>query len=302
MLVVLAILLGGASLVWIDRKGDRDAYAAAEAFLQGNLRVREVFGPNPEVVRTGGSVLGSQVLNWNGTITGNGVEAVVRVGMNRPTQDTLWTATRAAYKTAEGEWQPMHERQPPPSPPAAPENAESVVAERAWRFLRGARSPRLPTPGDPIPVLDHPVHGHVRSLSREVGLEAALVFADSAARILHNDLLKSYARAAAYQAAGSAGVGAELMKQWIQRNGSDSQAWTGLARLYYDAGAYLQAIDATHNAVAANPTNGEALVTAGLTYFKLRDRSRALESYRRACELQSTAGCELERSLRNSRE
>jgi tetratricopeptide (TPR) repeat protein len=301
-LLLFACIAGGGVLVFLDRMGDRAAYAAAEEFLKDNPQVRDVFGPNPEMRRTGGAVLGGQVLNWSGKLTGNGVDAVVRVGMNRPTPDDAWRPTRARYRIANGEWRSLHAREGEPPSPAAAVDTKSIVEEQAWRYLRAAQRPHAPTAQNPIPALDHPIHGVVVNLSREVGLNTALVYADSAGALLGNDLLRTYALAVAYKAVDSASVGAELIRRWLERNGDDSQGWTALARLYHDAGAYSSAINATYRATAANPSNGEALVSRGLTYFKAGDRSRSLEAYARACELHSVLGCEMERSLRNSRE
>ena len=300
LLFMLVAILGGGALIGLDRLGDRRAYEAAERHLLDSERIRLIFGEEAVAERTGGSVMAGKVLNWNGNIRGAGYIAKARVGMNRQSTDESWRTTRAGFQLPGSDWVDAYAPSAVSEP--APRSTEpSIVEQRAWRFLSTGTAAPAPSPGNPVPVLHHPLPGHVRSLVRAGSAELAFTFADSAGRVIGDDLLRTWAIAVAFEETGQPLRGAELMRDWIDTHPPNSQAWSGIARLYQDATWYPHAVEATSRAIAIDSTNGDAFLFQGLAYFNLGERQSALDSYRQACRRQDVLGCEMERSLAASR-
>lgn len=94
--------------------------------------------------------------------------------------------------------------------------------------------------------------------------------------------------AAATQTAGAGGGGAPMMaeinalKERVQKDPKDVQAWSRLANIYQDAGMFEQAIQFYQRAVDLAPTNANVLTDLGICYQELKQFDKALDLLERA--------------------
>jgi Tfp pilus assembly protein PilF len=94
--------------------------------------------------------------------------------------------------------------------------------------------------------------------------------------------------AAATQTAGAGGGGAPMMaeinslKERVQKDPKDVQAWSRLANIYQDAGMFEQAIQFYQRAVDLAPTNANVLTDLGICYQEIKQFDKALDLLERA--------------------
>jgi len=85
------------------------------------------------------------------------------------------------------------------------------------------------------------------------------------------------------QAAGGAGGGAPMMaeinalKESVQKDPKDVQAWTRLANIYQDSGMFEPAIEFYKRASDLLPDNANILTDMGICYQELQQYDKALE-------------------------
>jgi tetratricopeptide (TPR) repeat protein len=88
--------------------------------------------------------------------------------------------------------------------------------------------------------------------------------------------------------APSAGGGAPMMaeinalKERLQKDPKDVQAWSRLANIYQDAGMFQSALDFYKRAVEILPTNADLLTDMGICYQELKQYDAALGALERA--------------------
>lgn len=85
-------------------------------------------------------------------------------------------------------------------------------------------------------------------------------------------------------AGGGAPMLAEInaLKERIQKDPKDAQAWTRLANIYQDAGMFEPAIEFYNRAIELVPDNANLLTDLGICYQEVRQFERALELLERA--------------------
>ena len=87
---------------------------------------------------------------------------------------------------------------------------------------------------------------------------------------------------------GSGGGGAPMMaeinalKERVQADPKDAQAWTRLGNLYQDAGMFQPAIEFYQRAIELVPNDANLLTDLGICYQGVKQFDRALESLERA--------------------
>jgi tetratricopeptide (TPR) repeat protein len=278
----------------MDQVGDRNAYQAAEQHLRQGAEVRRVFGANAALERTGGSVMAGQVVNWNGIVRGNGLEAKAAVGMHRKAGADSWTATRAKFQLAGEGWRdayiPVYAATPSQQAIAKPAS-NAFWLERGWRLLERFSKP---SPREYLRSGSHPLITHTLEIARLPGADAALLFADSAGRLFNDDLLAAYAgaRALAYVLERPADA-TTRMQRYVGTHPSISDGWAGLAEMHHKSEDYRAALRAAERAIALDTRNEYAYLVRGLAFFKMSDWQQALPNFERACELNSSYGCQL---------
>ena len=72
------------------------------------------------------------------------------------------------------------------------------------------------------------------------------------------------------------------LKERVQKNPKDVEAWTRLANLFQDAGMYEPAIGFYERAIALSPKDANLLTDVGTCYLDLKQFDKALESLERA--------------------
>jgi len=90
--------------------------------------------------------------------------------------------------------------------------------------------------------------------------------------------------AATQTAGGGAPMMAEInaLKERVQKNPSDVQAWSRLANLYQDAGMFEPAIEFYQRAIALAPKDANLLTDLGTCYQDVKQLDKALETLERA--------------------
>lgn len=94
--------------------------------------------------------------------------------------------------------------------------------------------------------------------------------------------------AAPTETAGAAAGGAPMMveinalKERIQKDPKDAQAWTRLANIYQDARMFQQAIEFYQRALELTPANADLLTDLGFCYQELQQFDKALDALERA--------------------
>lgn len=94
--------------------------------------------------------------------------------------------------------------------------------------------------------------------------------------------------AAPTQTEGGGGGGAPMMaeinalKERLQKDPKDAQAWTRLANLYQDAGMFEPAIEFYKRAIDLTPNDANLLTDLGICYQELKQFDQALASLERA--------------------
>ena len=89
---------------------------------------------------------------------------------------------------------------------------------------------------------------------------------------------------AAPGAGGGAPMIAEInaLKERLQKNPGDAQAWTRLANMYQDAGMFQQAIEFYKRANELQPNDANLLTDMGICYQELKQFDTALEALEKA--------------------
>jgi tetratricopeptide (TPR) repeat protein len=83
---------------------------------------------------------------------------------------------------------------------------------------------------------------------------------------------------------GGAPMMAELnaLKERLQKDPKDVQAWSRLANLYQDAGMFAQAVEFYQRAIELRPNDPDLLTDMGICYQELKQYDAALEALERA--------------------
>jgi Tfp pilus assembly protein PilF len=83
---------------------------------------------------------------------------------------------------------------------------------------------------------------------------------------------------------GGAPMMAEInaLKERVQKNPKDVEAWTRLANLFQDAAMYEQAIEFYQRALAIEPANASLLTDQGICYQELKQYDKALAALEQA--------------------
>lgn len=86
------------------------------------------------------------------------------------------------------------------------------------------------------------------------------------------------------QGGGGAPMMAEInaLKERVQTDPKDAQAWTRLANLYQDAGMFQPAIEFYQHAIELAPNDANLLTDLGICYQGVKEFDRALEALERA--------------------
>jgi Tfp pilus assembly protein PilF len=90
--------------------------------------------------------------------------------------------------------------------------------------------------------------------------------------------------AATQTAGGGAPMMAEInaLKERVQKNPKDAQAWSRLANIYQDAGMFEPSIEFYRRAIELVPNNADLLTDMGICYQGLKQFDKALEILERA--------------------